>query len=854
MYLRIIVPAILLVVAVLSLHSAATANGTVPINFTRGIVAGSGFSIATPTALAVGPDGRIYVANSSGVLQALTLDPNTKQVTAVQQITGPANICPAGQSTPAGCIQEIYGITFDPTDASSPPPVYITNTVSGFGGQGQAPSTSFPGKITKISGAGYATRTDIITGLPISNSGHEANDLKFGPDGKLYIEQGSSTNAGAVNPSAGLFQLPDTPLSGAVLVADIKAPAFNGAITYNQNAYSSGTDQTGGDVSVYASGLRNPYGLLWHSNGKLYATDNGPNAGYGHASVTCPTDSGVDASGLDELDLITAGKYYGHANRNRGRTDARQCQYHFGVEASTVDYTAPIESNLPASSDGMTEYTSNKFAGQMQGDILYAAWVNSELHRVKLSANGQSVVSDTTLATGLVNALAVGVGADGTIYVAEYGASRITFLKPDETAVSSISVTGVTPAAGPLAGGQTVTITGSNFTTSAETVVTIGGVAATNIVVQNSTTITAVTAAHAAGATNVVVTNSIGTATLTNGYTYSAGGGGLAPIAVAGPDVTTPVSHLNHAHVNLDARASTDPDGGFIVSYDWSENGTSISSLALDTLEFTEGTHLVTLTVTDDEGLTGTDQIRITVTAGPLNTTSKYCFDVDGNHAVNSTDLFLVAAQFGKRFGQPGYTRLKDWDANRIINSTDLFGVAKDYTAQCPLVDQQIRTATAGMEQYQNINAAIAAGYSQVTPFIPGIGRHMIKGGIGGTNDAVFEPDKPESLLYEPDSSTPGGWRLGGAMYIIPITLQPQVPVAPQSFATTDAAWHVHDALCTWNNFNAVQENTVQSDCLSRPGNPVWVAEAGWLLHLWNFVPNVSGRFVENNTKFAGLP
>ena len=43
------------------------------------------------------------------------------------------------------------------------------------------------------------------------------------------------------------------------------------------------------------------------------------------------------------------------------------------------------------------------------------------------------MVSDTTLATGLINALDVAVGSDGTIYVAEWGGNRITFFKPDES-------------------------------------------------------------------------------------------------------------------------------------------------------------------------------------------------------------------------------------------------------------------------------------------------------------------------------------------------------------------------------------------------------------------------------------
>ena len=51
----------------------------------------------------------------------------------------------------------------------------------------------------------------------------------------------------------------------------------------------------------------------------------------------------------------------------------------------------------------------------------------------------------------------------------------------------------------------------------------LGGTAATNVIVGSSTSITATVAPHAAGPLNVVVTNTDGqTGTLANGYTYSA--------------------------------------------------------------------------------------------------------------------------------------------------------------------------------------------------------------------------------------------------------------------------------------------------------------------------------------------
>jgi hypothetical protein len=84
---------------------------------------------------------------------------------------------------------------------------------------------------------------------------------------------------------------------------------------------------------------------------------------------------------------------------------------------------------------------------------------------------------------------------------------------------SPVTVTSITPSRGTPHGGTPVTIAGTGFQAGAT--VTIGGVAATNVVVVSSTSITAKTGAHAPGAVNVTVTNTdTTTGTLTNGFTY----------------------------------------------------------------------------------------------------------------------------------------------------------------------------------------------------------------------------------------------------------------------------------------------------------------------------------------------
>jgi len=84
---------------------------------------------------------------------------------------------------------------------------------------------------------------------------------------------------------------------------------------------------------------------------------------------------------------------------------------------------------------------------------------------------------------------------------------------------ASVILTSVSPAYGEASGGTGVTLTGVGLTGT--TGMTFGGVAATNVNVVDSTTVTAVTPAHAVGAVDVVISTSAGDASLVNGYTYT---------------------------------------------------------------------------------------------------------------------------------------------------------------------------------------------------------------------------------------------------------------------------------------------------------------------------------------------
>ncbi|WP_157974430.1 PKD domain-containing protein, partial [Lewinella sp. IMCC34183] len=88
----------------------------------------------------------------------------------------------------------------------------------------------------------------------------------------------------------------------------------------------------------------------------------------------------------------------------------------------------------------------------------------------------------------------------------------------------------------------------------------------------------------------------------------------VAPTALA---AVTPISGTAPLTVTMDATGSTDTDGS-ITAYLWSYPG-GTSTIATDEVTFTEpGAYDVVLTVTDDDGATGTETVTVTV-AEPAN-------------------------------------------------------------------------------------------------------------------------------------------------------------------------------------------------------------------------------------------
>jgi glucose/arabinose dehydrogenase len=140
---------------------------------------------------------------------------------------------------------------------------------------------SGPGRIIRLrdtNGDDVADeQTIIVDNLP-SNGDHQTDKIRFGPDGLLYIGQGSATDNGTPAPG----RPAEGPLNGAILRVNVDSP----------------------QVSAYAGGLRQPYALAFHPvNGELFAVD----VGKAEFCSFC-TD---DPAPPEEINWIIAGGNYG---------------------------------------------------------------------------------------------------------------------------------------------------------------------------------------------------------------------------------------------------------------------------------------------------------------------------------------------------------------------------------------------------------------------------------------------------------------------------------------------------------------------------------------------------------------
>ena len=449
---------------------------TLPVSFEKVRLAGTGGE--QYTSLAIGPDRKLYALRIDGTLKRFPLladgtlgAPQT--VSTLRNKYGP---------------RMAVGLAVDPASTAAAPTVWVSHCSDRQ--LDEAPR--FEGKISRLTGVNLETETLILDNLPRSRKDHLVNSVAFRPGEPevLYISQGGNSATGSLDST---WEREESLLSAAVLKLDLrKLPAtlpldvtttdrpdvINGAPADNYRMPDGTYNPYAGNspLTIYASGVRNAFDLVWHSNGSLYVPTNGSNFDgttpgsvpgtrrpdgtlYGGPPVPASAHVSKQRDWLFRIDpkRRVNGKdyhgYYGHPNALRGeyvlnRGYADNGQYPAGQSADANYAGAAYDFGYNKSPNGAIEYKSNTFNGSLKGKLLVCRYSNHD-DIIVLEPGADGNVAADKAYTDCVNGIP-GLGGftdpldvvedllTGNLYVSEFSETK--------SALAQISLCRVPPA------------------------------------------------------------------------------------------------------------------------------------------------------------------------------------------------------------------------------------------------------------------------------------------------------------------------------------------------------------------------------------------------------------------------
>jgi len=452
-----------------SLQGSVNEPAAIPVNFGQSELKGLG-NLFRPTSLDFGPDGHLYVTEMEGLIHEFAITRNGKNnytANKVQTINAVANTPNHDDDGASNWTKKrlITGILVVGTPAK--PQIYVHSADWRQGGGPAATDTNLDtnsGILHRLDKQGGDwVRTDLVRGLPRSEENHQGNGLVM-MGNKLLLAMGGNTNLGL--PSNNFSGLSETALSAAILEFDLAAigngtydlPTLDdedrpGANDENDpfggnNAKNQAKLVAGGPVQIYAPGFRNPYDLVLTEAGKLYATDNGSNTGWGgvpnNACENVFTNGGEKF--IDQLHYVpNKGYYAGHPNPVRGDKDNTfnesnpQSPIEIAANPVECEFRNPDQdgsiATFPASTNGITEYTADNFGGAMKGDLLLTSF-DKVIYRVELNGAGNAATSVSKLVDGIgqspldVTAQDTGELFPGTIWMVDNIGETIYVIEP----------------------------------------------------------------------------------------------------------------------------------------------------------------------------------------------------------------------------------------------------------------------------------------------------------------------------------------------------------------------------------------------------------------------------------------
>jgi glucose/arabinose dehydrogenase len=345
------------------------------------------------TALTFGPDGKFYALKINGGIERYNVDHTTGMLSNPELIN--TMIKKHGETT-------AIGLTFDIHSTARNLIAWVSYSSAGLT---EAPM--FDGNISRLSGPNLENEQHVIVNLSRSTRDHMVNSMAFGPDSALYILLGSNSSAGSYDKG---WQREETLLAGSLLRLDVKKLnkiklPLNVKTTSNQNLinHASTTSAKMPDgtynpysinspLTIFASGIRNAYDLVWHSNGQLYIPANGSGGGgnspasvkgtrrpngtyYNGPTIAATQNVPVQHDWLFRVNPDKPVGYYGHPNPLRGeyvinRGFADNPVFAPNVKPDINYRGASYDFGFNKSPNGVIEYKSDAFNGALKGKLL----------------------------------------------------------------------------------------------------------------------------------------------------------------------------------------------------------------------------------------------------------------------------------------------------------------------------------------------------------------------------------------------------------------------------------------------------------------------------------------------------
>ncbi|KTT24508.1 PQQ-dependent sugar dehydrogenase [Pseudomonas rhizoryzae] len=334
-------------------------------------------TLDAPWAIAFLPDGTALVTEKGGALKHLNV-----QTGKAQDISGVPKVVHAGQGG-------LGDVILHPQYASNHL-IYLSYAEAGEGGtQGAAVARA---KLSlKQDGSGSLSELKVIWRQTpkVTGNGHYGHRMRFGPDGKLWITSGERQKFTPAQDMSGnlgkLIRLND-----------------DGSIPQD-NPFAK---QGGVAAQVWSLGHRNPLGIAFDAQGRLWEQEMGPQGG-------------------DELNLIQRGGNYGYPEVSNGD--------HYGGKPIPDHDTRPefippkITWTPVISPAGLMIYEGNRFPA-WKGNAFIGGLSSKSLVRIELKGEEAREVERYAMGTRIRD---VEEGPNGSLWVLEDGANaRLLELQP----------------------------------------------------------------------------------------------------------------------------------------------------------------------------------------------------------------------------------------------------------------------------------------------------------------------------------------------------------------------------------------------------------------------------------------